>query len=391
MRRSWRRSAFTLIELLVVIAIIAILIGLLLPAVQKVREAAAITQCRNNLKQIGLAAHTYASNHDDTFPVGLLCSPNASSTGEFTFFPGCTGSGCTNEAGPHTGALVYLLPYIEQGPLFNQIDSSWFLPNTTHGMWGYNGSGVDDTNVKYNFPAYCAPFWGSGPTNGPINFTKIGPGGPPTPVSCNVVKTFLCPLDPRNTSAGVDTVVDVMMVIVATGLPAGAFVDVMPGDETNLPVANFVSAQTLGVTNYVGVGGFNGGDDPVTGIVPTAPFDYRGIYTQNSHTRITDVKDGTAFTFAFGEVCSGDATPLGNGIGKYVHAWFGCGYADLRGRPLGDHSRYNRFDSWHPGGVLFANADGSVRNCTKAADSAALLIGAGKNDGLVLSDSLLTQ
>src|SRR5438876_1157381 len=156
------RRAFTLIELLVVIAIIAILIGLLVPAVQKVREAAARTQCANNLKQVCLASHNY---HDSRkmLPPGILCN----TTDGFTF------------SAPCYGALAFLLPYIEQAPVYNAFALSSTNPNTS-------GSGLMMFDPGY---VSTSPWWTNG-TNFQVAQTNI--------------PTFLCPSDtPRLQNRGV--------------------------------------------------------------------------------------------------------------------------------------------------------------------------------------------
>ncbi len=114
--RCRHRRGFTLIELLVVIAIIAVLIGLLLPAVQKVREAAARTQSLNNLKQIGLAMHNY-HGANERFPPGFA-SRAASVNGD--------------GLGPGWGWGAHLLPYLEQDNLYRQIDLAKDIADPVH-------------------------------------------------------------------------------------------------------------------------------------------------------------------------------------------------------------------------------------------------------------------
>jgi prepilin-type N-terminal cleavage/methylation domain-containing protein len=150
--RFWKRwRGFTLIELLVVIAIIAILIGLLLPAVQKVREAAARTQSQNNLKQMVLALHNFGDTHQSQFPPGY---------GQFPL-----NSGGWQQPGSAEGTIFYyMLPFLEQQNLYNQgLTSNNNVPE------GYLSMQLDWANnppIPHTFKTYIAPADPSVPGNG---------------------------------------------------------------------------------------------------------------------------------------------------------------------------------------------------------------------------------
>jgi prepilin-type N-terminal cleavage/methylation domain-containing protein/prepilin-type processing-associated H-X9-DG protein len=180
--RFRRERGFTLIELLVVIAIIAILIGLLLPAVQKVRDAAARSSCQNKIKQLALALHNY---HDANSKLPPGCQedvlPNPNPAGNTTYIKG-------------TSWIVFCLPYIEQEALYRQYNFTQAYNSTANGLVGANvvptiycPGGPDpkryldpNSNVTTNPSTHYYGVMGPGYPTNPTNITINGVSYPYT-------------------------------------------------------------------------------------------------------------------------------------------------------------------------------------------------------------------
>jgi prepilin-type N-terminal cleavage/methylation domain-containing protein/prepilin-type processing-associated H-X9-DG protein len=363
MSRSYRRDAFTLIELLVVIAIIAILIALLVPAVQKVREAAARTQCANNLKQIALAAHNYDS-------------ANGHLPGYDTQF---------------VSPLVRLLPYLEQA---NQYKLFSFRPAP-------EGSSQSGPDVFF--------IWFRDPLNRPAttNATAI-PRPPAVYGGEGNLPVFLCPSAPTpDPSATVIQAIFPPPGDPATNTPNPvAFVDYNPGGPSGPGTfwySTLPGSQILGRTHYLPSAG-----DARPRIDRNNPagarVDAHGLFYYKSKEKVGRVPDGTSNTLMFVESAGGMLTGLSSPADtpKWTNqAWGGAIWWSSAGicpnasfsnctwnqSPPPYASPVFAAGSLHTGGICnVAMADGSVRGINAPnIDSLSLAYLAGARDGAIQS------
>ncbi len=334
--RSKRLSGFTLVELLVVIAIIGVLVGLLLPAVQAAREAARRMQCSNNLKQLGLALHTYHDTHN-AFPIQYRVNnlPNRPLT--------------------QVSWIIGVFPMIEQGNIWNTWDPNFsFTPSLGVTPWGFDKD--PRTGPDINNPRQGSNGWILGQ---PLPFLQ-------------------CPSDASPAVGGV-----------AKGSRVINF-NVAPTNNVNIGITNYkgVLGANWDYGSIIVTSGSWGksrfcGDyatlDPITKSqypfrCPTG-FMGRGNDGLGIPTRIRDITDGTSNSLMVGEssfnqnalsawfffngVLATAAFPINRpaecaaGIGKpRVQGWEAC---------WSDWPNQQGFSSLHVGGAQFALCDGSVR------------------------------
>jgi prepilin-type N-terminal cleavage/methylation domain-containing protein len=321
MPRFLRRRGFTLIELLVVIAIIAILIGLLLPAVQKVREAAARTKCQNNLKQLALGVHNYESSYGNLPPAGVgygMCASAVNGTGDTVI--------------KNMSGWVLVLPYIEQQALYQQLDQKLAFCDVTQD----NGGAVRNNNGTLAGPS---------PT---VNMPLMN-----TPISM-----FICPSDNGGR--------------ISTGQASpnryGA-TSALPGQRTNYDFIT-VTNSDFNTCNWWRTAAVNQkyffGESSKTKI--TDAKDGSSNTFMVGETTVEPYCNGWAPVWGYrGWVQTGldpQKTTSGQGINDWTYnaAWTTCGQPGGPNPPrVGRLGDWGRVGSQHTGGAQFAMGDASVR------------------------------
>lgn len=342
MKLSHRRCAFTLVELLVVIAIIGILIGMLLPAVQAVREAARRTQCMNNLKQIALACLNYESALNK-FPPGMLEDGLSSQSLR-------EGFGTNQDGEPQKlGVLCFLLPYMELNNIADLVEPSLSpddFGNDGHGhgkWWEYDASGNGDFNTRF------------------ASQVKVPP--------------FECPSDQS----------DGFVVITGMGAigPNSASSEIQWVNISFTRNEEFGVGFNFGVKNYSGVGGVVG-DIQGSNNVWSA---HKGILGNRTKTTFGEITDGSSNTLLFGEIVGQNSGWLGAQGNPVVYSWIGAANLPVWnwGRDGGSSTTLRQFRSNHTGIVNFARADGSVRSISEDTDVTTMRNLSGMGDGTVTS------
>ncbi len=241
MRRP-SRPGFTLIELLVVIAIIGILIGLLLPAVQRVRESASRTQCTNNLKQIGVALHNYHGAFLK-FPPGYVdgnTDPNSTPD---------------NDVGPGWGWAASILPYLEQNAVWSQI-------NFSQGI-------ISGTNAT---------------------------------VAQVVLKIYQCPSDPEQEPC---ILYDSTFTNPIATVAHGNYVGACGWEECFMNAGGNPQPIYANASSDPNDGGDPTDGIPASGVACTYGPGGVGLFYRNSRNTMNDVKDGLSNTIIVGERCAG--------------------------------------------------------------------------------------